>query len=452
MRMPSSLRVAPPAGNRRGVLDIKVNFKDSILASLSVESPMTLFAPLTLPNGTRIANRLAKASMEENMADAEQSPSEALIRLYQRWAEGQAGLILTGNVMVDGRAMTGPGGVVLEDDRHLGRFRLWAQAARSHGAQVWMQINHPGRQMPAALGQQTWAPSAVALDLGGFSKNFALPREMGEGDIAEVQRRFVRTAQLAEQSGFNGVEIHAAHGYLLSQFLSPLSNRRQDQWGGPIENRARLLLAIVKAVRAAVSPGFAVAVKLNSADFQRGGFSAEDAARVVQMLNGLGLDLVELSGGSYEAPAMQGDARDGRTLAREAYFLEFARDIAKVARMPLMVTGGIRRRAVAEQVIGSGIAMAGMATALAIEPDLPRQWKSGVEAAPALRPVNFSNKVMGAAAVMAMVKAQLVRLSRGRRPKPGMSPVCALLRQQLATRIRTQQYRRWAAQQPAPPA
>lgn len=410
---------------------------------------MTLFAPLTLPNGTIISNRLAKASMEENMADVNQAPSESLIRLYQGWAEGQVGLILTGNVMVDGRAMTGPGGVVLENDKQLDKFKRWAQAARARGAQVWMQINHPGRQMLAALGQQTWAPSAVPMDLGGFSKNFSVPKEMTESDIAEVKRRFVTTAQLAELSNFTGVEIHAAHGYLLSQFLSPISNKRQDQWGGPIENRARLLIEVVKAVRAAVSPSFAVAVKLNSADFQRGGFSAGDASEVVEMLNGLGLDLIELSGGSYEAPAMQGDARDGRTLAREAYFLEFAKDFATVAHVPLMLTGGIRRRAVAEQVVDSGIDMVGIATALAIEPNLPQLWKSGAEVTPVLRSVNFKNKIVGAAAVMAMVKAQLIRLSRGRRPKPNISPIWTLIRQQINTKLRIRRYRRWAAKQTA---
>ena len=406
---------------------------------------MTLFTPLELPNGSVISNRLAKASMEENMADADQAPSESLIRLYQSWADGHVGLILTGNVMIDGRAMTGPGGVVLEDDLQLEKFKHWAQVARSGGAQVWMQINHPGRQMPAALGQQTLAPSSVQMDLGGFSKNFAVPREMTEDDIAEVKRRFVKTARLAEQSNFSGVEIHAAHGYLLSQFLSPISNKRQDQWGGSIENRARLLIEIVTAIRAVVSPSFAVAVKLNSADFQRGGFSAEDAAKVVGMLNGLGLDLIELSGGSYEAPAMQGEARDGRTLAREAYFLEFAKDIAKIAQVPLMVTGGIRRREVAQQVVDSGIAMVGIATALAIEPKLPQLWLSGADVAPVLRPVNFKNKVVGAMAVMAMVKAQLNRLSRGRRTTPDISPIWTLLLQQLSTVFRTRQYRRWAA-------
>ena len=265
---------------------------------------MSLFSPLTLPNGAVIPNRIAKAAMEENMADGEHAPSAELLRLYRAWAEGGAGLIITGNVMIDGRAMTGPGGVVLEDERHLDRFRAWAEAGRAGGGQLWMQINHPGRQAPASLKQETLAPSPIALDLGNLSKQFAPPREMTAADIADVQHRFVHTALLAERAGFTGVEIHAAHGYLLSQFLSPLSNRRTDAWGGNLENRARLLLDIVRDVRAAVGPGFAVAVKLNSADFQRGGFSPEDAQAVVAMLSPLGVDLVELSGGSYEAPAM----------------------------------------------------------------------------------------------------------------------------------------------------
>lgn len=335
---------------------------------------MSIFNPLTLPNGTSIPNRIAKAAMEENMADLNQAPSEALMRLYKAWAEGGAGLIITGNVMVDRRAMTGPGGVVLEDEKYLDIFKRWAQIGRAKGAQFWLQINHPGRQMQSNLGQQTWAPSAVALDLGKMSDRFNTPIEMTQEMINDVIQRFANTARLGEKAGFTGVEIHAAHGYLLSQFLSPLSNKRQDQWGGSLENRARILIEIVKAVRAVVSPQFAVAVKLNSADFQRGGFSAEDAQQVVKMLNDYPVDLVEFSGGSYEAPAMQGQARDGRTLAREAYFLEFAQEIRKVAKMPVMVTGGIRRQQVAEQVVASGVDMVGIATALALDPGLPNQW------------------------------------------------------------------------------
>jgi 2,4-dienoyl-CoA reductase-like NADH-dependent reductase (Old Yellow Enzyme family) len=405
---------------------------------------MSLFLPLTLPNGRTIGNRLAKAAMEENMADADHAPSQPLIQLYKAWAQGGAGLILTGNVMVDARAMTGPNGVVLDSDQHLDRFKAWAEAGQAHGAQMWMQINHPGRQMPAGLGQPTLAPSPVALDLGAQSSLFTPPKEMSENDIQEVKRRFVNTALLAQQAGFAGVQIHAAHGYLLSQFLSPLSNRRTDAWGGSLENRARLLLDIVRGVRAVVAPGFAVSVKLNSADFQRGGFSPEDARAVVQMLAPLGVDLVELSGGSYEAPAMMGSSRDERTLAREAYFLEFARDIVAIADMPLMVTGGIRRVEVARQVLDSGVAMVGMATALAIRPDLPEQWRLGHEIAPQLeRPITWKNKPLAATAHMATVKYQLSRWSRRLQARPGVSPLWALLVAQLQGAWQSRRYRQW---------
>ncbi|AKJ96744.1 2,4-dienoyl-CoA reductase [Pseudomonas chlororaphis] len=404
---------------------------------------MSLFDRLILPNGSTIQNRIAKAAMEENMADADQAPSEALMRLYQAWADGGAGLIITGNVMVDGRAMTGPGGVVLQDDQQLDKFKRWARVGRSGGAQFWLQINHPGRQMQANLGQKAWAPSAVPLDLGSMSKLFSMPHAMTPAVIEEVVQRFARSARLGEQAGFTGVQIHAAHGYLLSQFLSPLTNQRTDEWGGSLENRARLLLDIVKAVRAVVSAEFAVAVKLNSADFQRGGFTADDARKVVEWLNDLGVDLVELSGGSYEAPAMQGDARDGRTLAREAYFVEFARDIQTVAKMPVMVTGGVRRRPVAESVVASGVDMVGIGTALAIDPGLPRDWRQGKDSAPQLPPITWKNKAFAALANMAVVKFQLSKLSRDKQPDPTVSPLRALILQQLAVLWRTRQYRRW---------
>ena len=410
---------------------------------------MNLFDSLILPNGSTLPNRIAKAAMEENMADTDHAPSEPLLRLYEAWADGGSGLLISGNVMVDRRAMTGPGGVVLEDEQQLARFQRWARIGRAKGAQFWLQINHPGRQMQANLGQPTWAPSAVPLELGNLSKRFATPQAMTEAVIEDVIERFARTARLAEQAGFTGVEVHAAHGYLLNQFLSPLTNQRSDQWGGSLENRARLLLEIVKAVRGVVSPGFAVAVKLNSADFQRGGFSADDAQQVVRLLNELDVDLVELSGGSYEAPAMQGQARDGRTLAREAYFLEFAREIRAVARMPIMVTGGIRRAPIAQDVLASGIEMVGIGTALAIEPNLPRDWQRGLGSAPQLPPITWKNKVLASLANMAVVKYQLHKLSQGRDSQPGVSPLWALLTQQVKDIFRTRQYRRWMTQRAA---
>jgi 2,4-dienoyl-CoA reductase-like NADH-dependent reductase (Old Yellow Enzyme family) len=402
---------------------------------------MSPFQILNLPNGQTAGNRIAKAAMEENLADRDQAPSRELFRLYQAWAEGGAGLLLTGNVMIDRRAMTGPGGVVLEDERHLDRFRQWAEIARSGGAQVWVQLNHPGRQTFANMGQQALAPSAVALEMGSFSKLFSEPKPMTEDDIEEVIQRFAKSAALAEKAGFTGVQIHAAHGYLLSQFLSPLTNRRTDRWGGSLENRARLLLSVIEAIRQAVSPQFCVAVKLNSADFQRGGFDTDDARQVIEWLNEQPIDLLELSGGSYEAPAMQGEARDGRTLAREAFFLEMATELASVARMPVMVTGGIRRLPVVEQVLDSGIAMAGIATALAIEPNLVKHWREGRNSEPQLPPIRWKRKPLAALANMAVVRFQMARLSRGRQPKPEVSALWALIRDRLYLNRRTRQYR-----------
>jgi 2,4-dienoyl-CoA reductase-like NADH-dependent reductase (Old Yellow Enzyme family) len=405
-----------------------------------------MFTPLTLPNGSVIPNRLAKAAIEESMAEAGQLPGAAICRLYRSWAQGGAGLIITGNVMVDGRALTGPATMVLEAGTPLEPFRQWAQAARQDGAQVWMQINHPGRQVMANMGGQAWAPSAVALDLGKHSKLFAQPVEMSVADIDDVIARFAATAHAAEQAGFTGVQIHAAHGYLISQFLSPLTNRRTDAWGGSLEHRARLLLAVVKAVRARVSAGFCVAVKLNSADFQRGGFSHHDARLVISMLNSLPVDLVELSGGSYESPAMQGVTADGSTLAREAYFLEFAKELAQVACMPVMTTGGIARHGVAEEVLASDISMVGMATALAAVPDLPRQWQMGQAPVARMPAVAWKNKTLAGIARMALVRRRIHALGKGNAGTIDYHPLYTMLIDQLRSARTAKRYRAWLAQ------
>ncbi|QJD91861.1 NADH:flavin oxidoreductase/NADH oxidase family protein [Duganella dendranthematis] len=406
-----------------------------------------LFSPLSLPNGSILRNRLAKAAMEEGMADAGQLPGGAIHRLYQRWAQSGAALLITGNVMIDSRALTGPGTIALEAGTPLAPFATWAQAARQHGAQIWMQISHPGRQVMANLGGLAWAPSAVALDLGKHSKLFAQPVAMTAADIAEVIRRFADTASAAEQAGFNGVEIHAAHGYLLSQFLSPLTNRRDDEWGGSLRNRARLLLEVIRAIRERVAPGFSVAVKLNSADFQRGGFSEDDAREVVLMLNELPVDLIELSGGSYESPAMQGRTADGRTLAREAFFLQFAKELATVARMPLMTTGGIARQVIAEEVVKSGVAMAGIGTALSVVPDLPHQWQTGATPSATTPPLNWKDKAMGSLAAMALVRRRLRALSDGSATNDAdgerYNPLFTLIIDQLRAALQARRYRKW---------
>ncbi|MCW2981826.1 MAG: 2,4-dienoyl-CoA reductase [Solirubrobacterales bacterium] len=402
-----------------------------------------LFSPLVLRSGGTLRNRIAKAAMEEGMAGASQLPDERLVSLYSHWGEGGAGLLITGNVMVHAEALTGPGGIVLDQRAALDPFARWADAGKADGAAMWMQISHPGRQVQARMPGVAWAPSAVAIELGKHSKRFARPVSMSETQISETVERFAVTAALAERAGFDGVEVHAAHGYLLSQFLSPLVNRREDRWGGPLENRARLLLDVVRAIRAVVRPSFAVAVKLNSADFQRGGFDADDAGRVIAMLEPFGVDLVELSGGSYESPAMSGRPADDRTVAREAYFLDLARDLSETSPLPLMLTGGITRRETAEAVLTSGVAVVGMGTAIALTPDLPRRWQAGNEATERLRPVTWTDKTLASAAGMALVRHQMRRVTSGKEPTGRTHPLQAFLSDQRAQRRALRRYRAW---------
>jgi 2,4-dienoyl-CoA reductase-like NADH-dependent reductase (Old Yellow Enzyme family) len=347
------------------------------------------------------------------------------------------------NVMVHAEALTGPGGVVADERAPLDPFTRWAEAGKSGGATMWMQINHPGRQVQARMPGVVWGPSTVAVELGKHTKRFGRPEPMDEGQIGATVERFATAASLAEEAGFDGVEVHAAHGYLLSQFLSPLVNRRSDEWGGELENRARLLLDVVRAVRAVVSSSFTVAVKLNSADFQRGGFDVEDAEKVIAMLEPLGVDLVELSGGSYESPAMAGRPADDRSKAREAYFLELASDLAKTSRLPLMLTGGITRRETAEDVLASGVEMVGMATAMAVTPELPDRWRDGREATERLKPVTWSDKTLASAASMALVRHQMRRITRGKDPTGKTHPVHALLSDQRNQGRALRRYRAW---------
>jgi 2,4-dienoyl-CoA reductase-like NADH-dependent reductase (Old Yellow Enzyme family) len=408
--------------------------------------PSGLFAPLRLRSGLTLSNRIAKAAMEEGMVGDRQLPDPRQRLLYRRWGAGGAGLLITGNVMVHAEALTGAGCVVLDEAAPLEPFAAWARAGRAGGAAMWMQINHPGRQVEAAMPGVVWAPSAVGLELGKRSKMFGRPVAMTAEQIEATVARFALTAAQAELAGFSGVEVHAAHGYLLSQFLSPLVNQRTDAWGGSLENRARMLLDVVRAVRDAVSPSFAVAVKLNSADFQRGGFEPDDARRVIAMLEPLGVDLVELSGGSYESPAMWGLSPDPRTKAREAYFLDLATDLVATSPLPLMLTGGITRRETAEAALASGIEVIGMATALATTPDLPNRWREGREADGRLHRVTWSDKTLASAASMGLVRHQMRRIARGLEPAFGTHPAVGLASDQLAQRRALRRYRAWLKQ------
>ena len=397
-----------------------------------------LYSPYTLPCGKTVRNRLVKAAMEENMSSYGCLPGESLFSLYRYWAHGDLGMVITGNVMVDKEAMTGPGGVVLEKDTSLAPFERWAKIIKSNGALAVMQINHPGRQVFKAMQGKAIAPSAIPLDMGKHSKLFAEPREMTCQDIHDVCKRFVETAKQAEKAGFDGVEVHAAHGYLLTQFLSPLTNQRQDEWGGSIINRARLLINIVSQIRAVCAKDFIVMVKLNSADFQKNGFSFDDASEVVNRLEALGVDVVELSGGSYEAPAMQGQTKDNTTLAREAYFLEFAKTLESQTQIPLMTTGGIKRAEIAERVIQEGCELVGLASALAITPNLAKKWQQEWTYSGVIPHCTWKDKSLASLANMAIVRRQLRRLGNDlttlRSPSPLWSLVLDLVHRKKMTK------------------
>lgn len=323
--------------------------------------------PLPLPCGQVLPNRLMKAAMSEALSDAAHTPDARLERLYRTWSRGGYGLLITGNVMVDRTQLGEPGNVVIEDDRDSDALSRWAKSAHDGGVPIWVQLNHPGRQSnPLALGHIPVAPSAVPMSLPGSPT----PRELTSAEIVDIIERFVTAAVVCETAGFDGVQIHAAHGYLVTQFLSPLTNLRTDEWGGDPRRRMRFLLEIVRRIRARVSPAFALSVKLNSADFQRGGFSEEESRDVVAALAGEGLDLIEISGGNYESPAMSGSAA-ASTRDREAYFLDYARTVRQLAGdVPMAVTGGFRSAtAIADALRAGDCDVVGLARPTVTTPD-----------------------------------------------------------------------------------
>ena len=335
----------------------------------------TIATPLALPCGAVLSNRLAKAALTEGLADPMNRATPELARLYQTWSEGGAGLLITGNVQIDRSHLERPGNVVIDGDSGLEELAALAAAGRCGGNHFWMQINHPGRQVMRHINPEPIAPSPVPLNMAG---DFAMPRAASEGEIVDLIARFGDAAAKAKTAGFTGVQLHSAHGYLLSQFLSPLSNRRVDRWGGALDNRARFLLEAVRAIRAAVGVDYPLSVKLNSADFQKGGFSESDSVQVVRWLAAEGIDLLEISGGNHERPSMAGTDVKETTRKREAYFIEFADRLRADLSLPLMVTGGFRSREAMDAALDAGAAdMIGLGRPLCIEPDLPRRLLDG---------------------------------------------------------------------------
>ncbi|KAI7766405.1 hypothetical protein LZL87_013675 [Fusarium oxysporum] len=350
--------------------------------------------PITLKNGLTLPNRLAKSAMAENLADGDLLPTDQVYTAYKTWANGGWGLLITGNVQVDPRHLGQPGDIANNDAIDRGRildsWKKWASVSRSGGTPTVVQISHPGRQSPAGAGtrsffDKTLAPSAIPLRLGkgifaGVVSRllFGTPRAMTVAEILDVQDRFVKTAVLVADAGFDGIELHGAHGYLLSQFLSPKTNHRTDEYGGSAVNRAKIVVDIIKAIRKAVPPSFTVGIKFNSVDHQSSQ-ALEECLEQLRLITDAGIDFLEISGGSYEEPLGLVDPDKVRgvkkesTKAREAFFLDFATAIRdQFPGLPLLVTGGFRSRKVIEDALASGsLDIVGLARPAMLDPSVP---------------------------------------------------------------------------------
>jgi len=325
-----------------------------------------LNSKLVLPCGTSLKNRICKSALTERIAEGNNLVNQKHLNLYEKWAEGDVGTVLTGNVQVDKRYLESAGNVAIEKSNYkdqIDLLRKWTEVGTKNNTNLWMQISHAGRQTPGDLNMKPVAPSDVGLKIPG--RKYGTPKPLTIEEIEDVIERFIFTAKVAQDTGFTGIQIHSAHGYLMSEFLSPDINKRNDEWGGSLENRSRILLRIINGCREALGDNYPISVKLNSADFQKGGFSAEDSSKVASMLSDAKIDLLEISGGTYEQPRLLGldtvsinpkrsEIRKESTIAREAYFLAYTEEIKKVIDIPLMVTGGFRSRLAMETAINQG--------------------------------------------------------------------------------------------------
>lgn len=407
-----------------------------------------LNARLDLPCGARIENRICKAAMTEGLATPQGLPSTELNRLYELWSDGGAGILLSGNIQVDGDHLERPGNVVVDsvpNNEMQAALATWAKAGTRGGNHFWAQISHAGRQTQTNVNKHPKAPSAVKVGLAGgqFGKPVALTGE----EIADIVERFGICAKACQEAGFTGAQIHAAHGYLLSQFLSPRTNLRNDQYGGSLENRARVLLEVVSSMRNAVGPNFPIAVKLNSADFQKGGFEFADSIQVAKWLEAASVDVIEISGGTYEQPQLLGvqgieevahqDVK-ASTIAREAYFVDFAIAMQQEVSIPLMVTGGFRHKSAMEEALGNGADIIGLGRPMCVMTDAPKQLLAGLDELPRYESelkffpawLGFLNqfaafRTLSTFGVQFWFYAQLESLGQLGRAKPDMSTLAA---------------------------
>jgi 2,4-dienoyl-CoA reductase-like NADH-dependent reductase (Old Yellow Enzyme family) len=386
---------------------------------------MKIRETLTLPCGAILPNRIGKSAMSENMAGPKYFPNQKFKTAYKTWVEGGTGLLITGNVMIDSRHLGEANNVVIENGiDNLKELKLWASASSNSDSHIWVQLNHPGKQSPKFLTKVPVAPSALSLP-APLNNMFNTPKALEENEILDIIERFGYAAKTAKDCGFDGVQIHGAHGYLISQFLSSKHNQRKDQWGGDIDCRMKFVVEVYKKIRENVGKSFPIGIKINSADFGRGGFSHAEAVEVAKMLSELGIDLIEISGGSYEAPVMTGAKIKGSTQKREAYFLEYASDIKKVISCPLMVTGGFRTGEFMEAALNDGdqLDVVGLGRALCLNTNFSNEVLDGKRVTSEVKRLTSGSKLVDSIFPLEIIwyTMQIHRLGLGKRPSPKAS-------------------------------
>jgi 2,4-dienoyl-CoA reductase-like NADH-dependent reductase (Old Yellow Enzyme family) len=331
-----------------------------------------LFAPSEI-NGMKISNRFVRSATWSGMATDDGASTPQLVDLMRDLAKGGVGLIITGHAYIQKDGQAGPRQLGIYKDELIPGLRTITQAVHERSGKIILQLAHAGFYAHSALtGHTPLAPS----NIDGLSKK---PRkEIRIQDIKEIVNSFGEAARRAKEAGFDGVQIHSAHGYLLSQFLSPFYNQRTDEYGGTIYNRSRILIEVLATIRNVVGRNFPILVKLNSQDCSAGGLTLKDSMRVGAMLSERGIDAIELSGGLITSSSLSPSRRGITSKKKEAYFRTEAQSFKKVINVPLILVGGIRSYNVAKQLIDERVAdYISMCRPFIREPDLLNHWKAG---------------------------------------------------------------------------
>jgi 2,4-dienoyl-CoA reductase-like NADH-dependent reductase (Old Yellow Enzyme family) len=335
---------------------------------------MSLVFENTKINGMELANRFVRSATWEGMATSDGKVTPELIRTMADLAQGGVGLIISGQAYVQARGQAAPWQMGIQEDRFIPGLCEMTDAVHNHGGKIVVQLAHAGMVTNQKLTGQ------VPLVVSKMEEPGQPPcREITAQDVLELTAAFAEGAARAKQAGFDGVQIHAAHGYLLSQFLSPAFNRRQDQYGGDVPNRSRVLMEVYQAIRTVVGAEYPVLIKLNCQDFIENGLNLEDSLQIGRMLSEAGIDAIELSGGVMTGGKWSSPSRPAQTsVPEEPYYLNEARAFKNAIDVPLILVGGIRSLDLSQSLVKAGITdYIAMSRPLIMEPDLINRWKSG---------------------------------------------------------------------------